>query len=86
MKISKSNKIKRNTAPFGDDDDDENGPGYPINLWIDMISVADYSYYKFFNELSAWYQIEGLPTKDQVTHLVETYIAHVVNGVLPIYL
>lgn len=53
----------------------------PTNLWIDLVAVTDFSYFKFFNEHSAWYEIDNISSREQVTYLIETYIAHVVNGV-----
>lgn len=46
-----------------------------------MIAISDYSYYEYFEKFSSWYYDEGLPVKSQVTHLIETYIVHVINGV-----
>ena len=81
-------------------------PTYPVNLWIDLITAADYSYYKYFEKFSNSYHIQviiiinitiiiiififiyyflflekGVSTVSQITHFVETYMAHVVNGV-----
>ena len=58
----------------------------PINLWIDLVAVTDFSYFKFFNEHSAWYEIDSLSSREQVTYLIETYIAHVINGVFTYFL
>ncbi len=53
----------------------------PVNLWVDLVAIADHTYYKHFEDISTWYQLDNFSTKVQTTHLVETFVAHVINGV-----
>jgi hypothetical protein len=46
-----------------------------------MIAVADYSYFKHFSEISSWYDSGDFSGKVQATYLVESFVAHLVNGV-----